>query len=92
MHHLLDALGERNDIRLIGPNDAALRAPTVALDLRRPAEPVAAALAGVYAKAPEIAKAVPQADPAVSSYVALVDQARLWLDAQVRSVMGAPPL
>ena len=52
----------------------------------------AAALAGVYAKAPEIAKAVPQADPAVSSYVALVDQARVWLDAQVRSVMENPPL
>ena len=43
---LLDALGERNDVRLIGPKDAALRAPTVALDLGRPAEPVAAALAG----------------------------------------------
>lgn len=42
---LLDAVTERNDVRLLGPDDAALRAPTVALDLGRPAEPVAAALA-----------------------------------------------
>ncbi|WP_417724927.1 aminotransferase class V-fold PLP-dependent enzyme [Salipiger sp.] len=42
---LLDWLGERNSVRLLGPRDAALRAPTVALDLARPAEPVAAALA-----------------------------------------------
>jgi predicted Zn finger-like uncharacterized protein len=47
---------------------------------------LAIVLGGIYAKAPEIAKAVPQTDPAVSSYVALVDQARVWLDAQVRSV------
>lgn len=49
---------------------------------------LAAGLAAVYAKAPEIAKAVPQADPAVSSYVALVDQARIWLDGQLRAVMA----
>lgn len=42
---LLDHLAARNDLRLIGPRDAALRAPTVALALDRPAEPVAAALA-----------------------------------------------
>jgi selenocysteine lyase/cysteine desulfurase len=42
---LLDAVKDRNDVRLIGPSDAALRAPTVALQLKVPAEPVAAKLA-----------------------------------------------
>lgn len=43
---LLDAVRDRNSVRLIGPADAALRAPTVALALRgRAGEPVAAALA-----------------------------------------------
>ena len=41
---LLDKLNGRNDLRVLGPKDAACRAPTVALDLRRPAKPVAAAL------------------------------------------------
>jgi cysteine desulfurase family protein (TIGR01976 family) len=43
---LLDYLAARNDLRLIGPRRAADRAPTVAVALDRPAEPVAAALAG----------------------------------------------
>jgi selenocysteine lyase/cysteine desulfurase len=42
---LLDYLGARNDLRLIGPRTAAGRAPTVAVALDRPAEPVAADLA-----------------------------------------------
>lgn len=42
---LLDAVKSRNDLRLLGPGDAAQRAPTVALALNRPAEPVAAQLA-----------------------------------------------
>ena len=42
---LLDYLAARNDLRLIGPRDAARRAPTVAVALDRPAEPVARALA-----------------------------------------------
>lgn len=42
---LLDYLASRNDLRLIGPRDAALRAPTIAVDLGRPAEAVAAELA-----------------------------------------------
>ncbi|MVO14331.1 aminotransferase class V-fold PLP-dependent enzyme [Parasedimentitalea huanghaiensis] len=42
---LLDMLRERNDVRLIGPDKAELRAPTVAIQLNRPAEPVAAKLA-----------------------------------------------
>ncbi len=47
----------------------------------------ASLLALVYVNAPQIAKTMPQADPAVSSFVALVDQGRIWLDAQVKSVM-----
>lgn len=42
---LLDYLGQRNDLRLIGPRDAGRRAPTVAVALDRAAEPVSAALA-----------------------------------------------
>ena len=42
---LLDHLAARNDLRLIGPRDANLRAPTVAVALDRAAEPVARALA-----------------------------------------------
>jgi len=42
---LLDYLSDRNDLRLIGPADAARRAPTVAVDLGRAAEPVSVALA-----------------------------------------------
>lgn len=42
---LLDMLKARNDLRLIGPDDAAKRAPTVALALNRPAEPIARQLA-----------------------------------------------
>ena len=45
MQPLLEMLGPRNDLRLLGPRDASLRAPTIALDLGREAEPVAAALA-----------------------------------------------
>ncbi len=41
---LLDYLAARNDVRLIGPRDAAARAPTVAVDLGRAAEPVSVEL------------------------------------------------
>lgn len=41
---LLDYLAARNDVRLIGPREAASRAPTVAVALDRKAEPVAQAL------------------------------------------------
>ncbi len=41
---LLDAVSGRNSVRLIGPTDAAGRAPTVALALERPGEDVAAEL------------------------------------------------
>lgn len=37
---LLDYLAARNDVRLIGPREAARRAPTVAVELDRVAEPV----------------------------------------------------
>ncbi len=42
---LLSGLRDRNDLRLLGPSEAGARAPTVALDLGRAAEPVAAELA-----------------------------------------------
>lgn len=42
---LLSYLGGRNDIRLLGPAEAVSRAPTVAVDAGRAAEPLAAALA-----------------------------------------------
>ena len=41
---LLDYLAGRNDLRLLGPREADRRAPTVAVDLGRAAEPVAEAL------------------------------------------------
>ena len=43
---LLDYLAGLNDLRLIGPRDAANRAPTVAVALDRDAEPVSLALSG----------------------------------------------
>ena len=42
---VLSALAPRNDLRLLGPTDPSDRAPTVALDLGRAAEPVAEELA-----------------------------------------------
>ncbi|WP_424832367.1 zinc-ribbon domain-containing protein [Ruegeria sp.] len=36
----------------------------------------------IYGNARTIGEAVPQADPVLQSYVSLVDQARLWLEAQ----------
>jgi selenocysteine lyase/cysteine desulfurase len=41
---LLDYLAGRNDLRLLGPRTAEARAPTVAVELDRPAEPVSEAL------------------------------------------------
>lgn len=43
---LLDWLGSRNDLRLLGPRQAAARAPTVALTCDRPGAELARALAG----------------------------------------------
>jgi len=42
---VMAALGPRNSLRVLGPQDAALRAPTVAVALDRAAGPVAAELA-----------------------------------------------
>lgn len=42
---LLDYLGDKNSVRLLGPRKAENRAPTVAVDLGRAAAPVAEALA-----------------------------------------------
>ena len=41
---VLDMLSGRNDVRLLGPEQAARRAPTLALDLGKPAEPLAKAM------------------------------------------------
>lgn len=49
---------------------------------------LAAILALVYAFAPELAKAVPQADPWLSGYVGMVDQWRMWLDGKTEDVLG----
>jgi selenocysteine lyase/cysteine desulfurase len=43
---LLEMVKARNSVRLLGPSEAAVRAPTVALALNRPGEEVAAVLAG----------------------------------------------
>lgn len=45
MQPLLDFLGSRNSVRLLGPKSAKNRAPTVAVALQGPAEPVARRLA-----------------------------------------------
>ncbi|WP_147107847.1 zinc-ribbon domain-containing protein [Tateyamaria sp. syn59] len=44
---------------------------------------LAVVLLVIYVFAPDIARSVPQADPLLSSYVAQVDSARVWLDGQV---------
>jgi len=48
---------------------------------------LAAALALVYVYAPQIAQTVPQADPYLSSYVAWMDDARIWLDGQLQDLL-----
>lgn len=47
-----------------------------------------AALVLIYANAPSIAQAVPQADPALSAYVASVDEFRLWLNTKLGPVVA----
>lgn len=47
---------------------------------------IAIILAAIYIYAPDIAKAVPQVDPYLSSYVSLVDQGRSWLDLKLESI------
>lgn len=46
---------------------------------------LAIGLGVLYVFAPQIAQSVPQTDPYITNFVALVDQARGWLDAQVES-------
>lgn len=45
-------------------------------------------LALVYAYAPQLAESVPSAEGALSAYVSFIDEWRLWLDAQVSSVLN----
>jgi hypothetical protein len=49
---------------------------------------VAVILGMIYQSAPQIAQAVPQADPMLSAYVALVDQARLWLNGLIAPLLN----
>ena len=47
----------------------------------------AAILIFVYAFAPQIARAMPQVDPYLTSYVSGIDQLRLWLDGRVQGLL-----
>jgi predicted Zn finger-like uncharacterized protein len=47
-------------------------------------------LAMVYSNAANISKSVPQAEPALTAYVSMVNQARVWLDAQIGSLVSKP--
>ncbi|PCH70475.1 MAG: thioredoxin [Rhodobacteraceae bacterium] len=47
-------------------------------------------LAMVYGNAANISKSVPQAEPALTAYVSAVNQARVWLDAQIGSLLPRP--
>lgn len=47
---------------------------------------IAIIFTALYIFAPDIAKAVPQVDPYLSSYVAFVDQGRSWLDGQLQDL------
>ncbi|OIQ31153.1 MAG: hypothetical protein BM562_08810 [Alphaproteobacteria bacterium MedPE-SWcel] len=40
----------------------------------------------IYTHAPDIAERIPQADPYISTYVAWVDQGRLWLDTKAKAL------
>lgn len=48
---------------------------------------LALVLGAIYVFAPQIAQAVPQVDPYLSSYVAFVDGLRMWLDTQVTTFL-----
>jgi len=49
---------------------------------------LAVVLGVIYTQAPEIARSVPQAAPMLSAFVALVDQARIWLDTTMAGLRG----
>lgn len=42
----------------------------------------------IYVYAPQLAQAVPQAEPMLSGYVSMIDGWRVWLDGQVSSVLS----
>jgi predicted Zn finger-like uncharacterized protein len=48
---------------------------------------IALILAALYIFAPQIARAVPQVDPYLSAFVSWVDNTRLWLDWQVKTIL-----
>lgn len=45
------------------------------------------ALVVIYFNAPKIAQSVPQADPLLNAYVAMIDNARIWLDKTVGGLL-----
>ena len=47
-----------------------------------------AILALIYSYAPQLAEAVPAMEPALSGYVAMIDSWRMWLDAQISSLLS----
>ena len=49
---------------------------------------LALAIVALYVMAPKLAQQIPAAKGALEGYVAVVDSARLWLDAQLRSATG----
>lgn len=49
---------------------------------------ILAVLALIYIYAPQIAQAVPQADPYLTAYVTWVDGLRVWLDGRVQSLLS----
>jgi predicted Zn finger-like uncharacterized protein len=49
---------------------------------------VAALLTALYSMAPSITAALPAAEPAITSYVAVVDDGRIWLERQMQAVLA----
>jgi len=47
-------------------------------------------MALLYGNAPRIAQMLPAAEPALNSYVAMIDQGRSWLDARLGDMVPAP--
>jgi predicted Zn finger-like uncharacterized protein len=51
---------------------------------------VGVVMAMVYGNAAKISQSVPKAEPALTAYVSMVNQARVWLDAQIGSLVPRP--
>ena len=100
-----DVLPDIDEINSTLRKDSARRAPTAQSAPRETTTPeeksggfmrgfrwvlILAVLLGLlYVFAPQISEAVPALAPVLEPYVAAVDSARLWLDGQMRSLMGS---